>query len=104
VNGDFYGSASFGGVSGCDGTLGCGVIFKVTLAGKETVLYRFTGKGRRSIPPGLIADKAGNIYGETGGSYNPGNGGTLFKISTTGTLTTLFTFPEGAEGTSPGGV
>jgi uncharacterized repeat protein (TIGR03803 family) len=101
VNGDFYGSASFGGVSGCDGTLGCGVIFKVTLAGKETVLYRFTGKADGAFPQDLIADKAGNIYGETGGSYNPGNGGTLFKISTTGTLTTLFTFPEGAEGTSP---
>jgi uncharacterized repeat protein (TIGR03803 family) len=101
VNGDFYGSASFGGVSGCDGTLGCGVIFKVTPAGKETVLYRFTGKADGAFPQDLIADKAGNIYGETGGSYNPGNGGTLFKISTAGKLTTLFTFPEGAEGTSP---
>jgi len=29
VNGDLYGSASFGGVSGCDGNLGCGVLFKV---------------------------------------------------------------------------
>jgi uncharacterized repeat protein (TIGR03803 family) len=101
VNGVLYGSASFGGVSGCDGSLGCGVIFKVTMAGKETVLYRFTGKADGAFPQDLIADKAGNIYGETGGSYNPGNGGTLFKISTTGKLTTLFTFPEGAEGTSP---
>ena len=101
VNGDLYGSASFGGVSGCDGSLGCGVIFKVTPAGKETVLYRFTAKADGGFPQDLIADKAGNIYGETGGSYNPGNGGTIFKISTTGKLTTLFTFPEGAEGTSP---
>jgi uncharacterized repeat protein (TIGR03803 family) len=101
VNGNLYGSASFGGVSGCDGNLGCGVIFKVTPAGKETVLYRFTGKADGAFPQDLIADKAGNIYGETGGSYDPGNGGTLFKISTAGKLTTLYTFPEGAEGTSP---
>jgi uncharacterized repeat protein (TIGR03803 family) len=101
VDGALYGSASFGGVSGCDGSLGCGVIFKVTMAGKETVLYRFTGAADGAFPQDLIADKAGNIYGETGGSYSPGNGGTLFKITTAGKLTTFYTFPEGAAGTSP---
>jgi len=101
VNGDLFGSASFGGVSGCDGSLGCGVIFKVTQAGKETVLYRFTGQSDGAFPQDLTADPAGNIYGATGGSYMQGNGGTLFKIDTTGKLTTLYTFPEGADGTSP---
>ena len=101
VKGDLYGSASFGGVPGCDGSLGCGVIFKITPTGKETVLYRFTGQADGGFPQDLIADQAGNIYGETGGSYQQGNGGTLFKISTTGKLTTLYTFPEGADGTSP---
>lgn len=101
INGDLYGSASFGGVSGCDGNLGCGVLFKVTLNGVETVLYRFTGQADGAFPQDLITDTAGNIYGATGGSYMPGNGGTLFKLDTTGTLTTLYTFPEGAQGTSP---
>ena len=101
VNGDLYGSASFGGVSGCDGSLGCGLLFKVTLAGEETVLYRFTGQADGAFPQDLITDDAGNIYGATGGSYMRGNGGTLFKLDTTGALTTLYTFPEGAEGTSP---
>ena len=101
VNGNLYGSASFGGVSGCDGSLGCGVLFKVTLAGVETVLYRFTGQADGAFPQDLITDAAGNIYGATGGSYMQGNGGTLFKLDTTGNLTTLYTFPEGAEGTSP---
>jgi uncharacterized repeat protein (TIGR03803 family) len=101
VNGDLYGSASFGGVSGCDGTLGCGVIFKVTLAGKETILHRFTAKADGGFPQDLIADQAGNVYGETGGSYVAGNGGTIFKITPAGKFSTLYTFPEGAEGTSP---
>ena len=102
VKGELYGSASFGGVSGCDGSLGCGVLFKVTLAGVETVLYRFTAKADGAFPQDLINDAAGNIYGASGGSYMPGNGGTLFKLDTSSeTLTTLFTFPEGAEGTSP---
>jgi uncharacterized repeat protein (TIGR03803 family) len=101
IDGDLYGSASFGGVSGCDGSLGCGVLFKVTLAGVETVLYRFTGQADGAFPQDLINDEAGNIYGATGGSYMAGNGGTLFKLDTTGALTTLYTFPEGAKGTSP---
>ena len=101
VNGDLYGSASFGGVSGCDGSLGCGILFKVTLGGVETVLYRFDGQANGAFPQDLISDAAGNIYGATGGSYMRGNGGTLFKLDTTGNLTTLYTFPEGAEGTSP---
>ena len=69
VNGDLYGSASFGGVSGCDPNLGCGVIFKVTQTGKETVLHRFTGQADGAFPQDLITDSAGNIYGATGGSY-----------------------------------
>lgn len=101
VNGDLYGSASFGGVSGCDGTLGCGVLFKVTLAGVETVLHRFSGQADGAFPQDLISDDAGNIYGETGGSYQGGNGGTIFKLDTAGNLTTLYTFPAGAKGTSP---
>ena len=101
VNGDLYGSASFGGVSGCDGNLGCGVIFKVTQTGKETVLHRFTGQADGAFPQDLISDKAGNIYGATGGSYMQGNAGTLFKMDATGKLTTLYTFPGGANGISP---
>jgi uncharacterized repeat protein (TIGR03803 family) len=101
VKGDLYGSASFGGVSGCDGNLGCGVIFKVTQSGKETVLHRFTGQADGAFPQDLTTDKAGNIYGATGGSYMQGNAGTLFKLDTAGKLTTLYTFPGGADGTSP---
>lgn len=101
INGNFYGAASFGGVSGCDGTLGCGVIFEVTPSETESVLYRFTAQADGGFPQDLISDQAGNLYGATGGSFMAGNGGTIFKIDTAGTLTTMFTFPEGANGTSP---
>lgn len=101
VNGALYGSASFGGVSGCDGSLGCGVLFRVTQSDKETVLHRFTGQADGAFPQDLICDQAGNVYGATGGSYMHGSAGTLFKLDTTGKLTTLYTLPGGANGVSP---
>lgn len=101
INGDLYGATSFGGVSGCDGTLGCGVIFKVTPPTSETVLYRFAAQADGGFPQDLIRDPAGNLYGATGGSFIAGNTGTIFKIDTTGNLTTMFTFPGGTNGTSP---
>lgn len=101
INGNFYGAASFGGVSGCDGTLGCGVIFQVTPNSSESVLYRFTAQADGAFPQDLIRDQAGNLYGETGGSFITGNTGTIFKIDSAGNLTTLFTFPGGATGSSP---
>lgn len=101
VKGSLYGSASFGGVAGCDENLGCGVIFKITPSGKETILYRFTGRADGAFPQDLIRDRAGNLYGATGGSYLHGNAGTLFKMDTTGKMTVLYTFPGGASGDSP---
>ena len=101
IDGNFYGAASFGGVLGCDGTLGCGVIFQVTPDGTESVLYRFTAQADGGFPQELISDAAGNLYGETGGSYMAGNAGTIFKMDTAGNLKTLYTFPGGAMGTSP---
>jgi len=77
------------------------VIFKVTQTGREMVLYSFTGQADGAFPQDLTRDQAGNIYGGTGGSYKQGNAGTIFKLDTTGKLTTLYTFPGGADGNSP---
>ena len=101
IDGNFYGSASFGGVIGCDGNLGCGVVFKVSPSGKEKVLYRFDGKTNGAFPQDVISDKAGNLYSTTGGSYISGNAGTIFKVDKAGKLTTLYTFPGGSTGVSP---
>lgn len=95
---NFYGSASFGGTPGCDGTLGCGVVFKVTPSGKETVLHRFANGSDGVFPQDLIRDKDGNLYGAAE-SYS--NGGSIFQMTKSGDLTTLYVFPGGVGGTSP---
>ncbi len=61
--GNLYGTTTAGGNAGCQG-FGCGVVFKLAPDGTETVLYTFTGGSDGSEPvAGLVADKAGNLYG-----------------------------------------
>jgi uncharacterized repeat protein (TIGR03803 family) len=86
------------------GTATCGVVFKLSPAGTETVLYSFTGQPDGGNPEaGLVRDAAGNLYGTTafGGSSTtcPAGCGTVFKLSPTGTETVLhsFTGPDGAN-------
>ncbi len=86
--GSLYGTSYFGGGSGCTGNAGCGTVFKVTLGGTETVLYRFTGGTDGARPyGGLVLDAEGNLYGATyeggvGDCYDglPGCG-VVFKVT-----------------------
>ena len=89
--GNLYGTTAFGGASPECG-LGCGTVFKVTPAGKETVLYSFGSQsGDGYYPEGLIMDKKGNLYGTTG-SGGANHNGTVFKMTPTGTETVLYSF------------
>jgi uncharacterized repeat protein (TIGR03803 family) len=67
-----------------------GVVFQVTLDGKETILHNFTGDDGRYPHAGLVMDKAGNLYGDT---FNAGAGssGTLYKIDYKGAFSVLYT-------------
>jgi uncharacterized repeat protein (TIGR03803 family) len=99
--GNLYGTTAGGG-SGC-GTSGCGVVFKLSPSGTETVLYSFTD-GDDGVRPfgGLIADSAGNLYGTTveGGAYGQG---VVFKLSGTGFVTaTPFSAFQAALGIESG--
>jgi len=106
ATGTLYGTTGGGG-TGC-GTSGCGTVFKVDAAGKETVLYRFSGAPDGASPGGLIPDAAGNLYGATyyggTGPCNDGQGvgcGTVFKLDASGKETILYSFSGGTDGTNP---
>jgi uncharacterized repeat protein (TIGR03803 family) len=90
--GNLYGTTELGGGS-C-----CGVVFKLTPTGTETVLHSFTGGNDGGMPiAGVIADSAGNLYGTTfnGGAYGFG---VVFKLTPTGTETPLYSFTGGNDG------
>jgi len=112
--GSFFGTTFFGGDTNCVLTTseppGCGTVYKLDSSKNLSVLYTFTGNTDGAWPQGLVMDSAGNLYGVTfyGGNLNcplfQGIGcGVVFKISSTGTFTTLYTFQGGADGAIPFG-
>ena len=95
-DGNFYGTTQDVGLNSAPNN-NDGTVYRITPAGALTTLYSFCSvggnlcsDGRR--PHGLIQATDGNFYGttEAGGGLN--DGGTIFTISPTGTLTTLYTF------------
>jgi uncharacterized repeat protein (TIGR03803 family) len=100
ASGNLYGTTETGG------TAAAGTIFKVTQAGKETVLYSFTGGADGCSPMGVILDSAGDLYGvaSQGGDGVCQNGdGVVFELDTTGDLAVLHTF-GGPDGAGPSSV
>ena len=94
TDGNFYGTTHSGGTDN-DGT-----VFKMTPSGTLTVLHSFTAQGDGTEPSaGLIQASDGNFYGTTGGDSSgncaAGDCGTVFKITPSGTLTTLYIFRPG---------
>jgi uncharacterized repeat protein (TIGR03803 family) len=102
--GNLYGTTLRGGDRTSCKPSGCGTVFKVDTAGKETVVYSFTGGADGELPQsGLIRDAAGNFYGTTtmGGAFNSG---TVYQLDKNGNETVLYTFTGGADGNDPNGV
>jgi uncharacterized repeat protein (TIGR03803 family) len=89
-DGNFYGTTSAGGSSGS------GTIFKMTSSGVVTVLVNFTGTSGvamgSSCQAGMIQGSDGNLYGLTSTGGNGGGFGTVFKVTTGGTFTSLKSF------------
>src|SRR5579864_408333 len=94
--GILYGTTSGGGTSGQ------GVVFKLAMSGKESVLHRFAGNLKDGANPqaGLIRDAASNLYGTAayGGSFGDG---IVFKLTNTGKETVLYNFTGGVDGGNP---
>jgi uncharacterized repeat protein (TIGR03803 family) len=101
--GNLYGTTAAGGETSCplNGNPGCGVVFRVNAAGKEAVLYRFTGDDPGQGGPfgNVILDAAGNLYGTTSGL--PLFAGTVFTVERGGQQTVLHSFTSGADGGTP---
>lgn len=97
ADGNFYGTTEEGG------TYGLGTVFKMTPSGALTTLYTFTGGTDGAIPvAGLIQGVDGNFYGV---AYEGGaNGaGSVFKITSAGAFTTLYSFAGTNDGAYPWG-
>ena len=79
--GNLYGATAFGGAPSCD--LGCGVAFKVTPEGKESILFTFNRDSTGFRPSGLVRDRRGQLFGTTanGGASKVG---TIFKLTPDG--------------------
>jgi uncharacterized repeat protein (TIGR03803 family) len=92
-NGYFYGTTAWGGAN-C-ATNGCGTVFQITPGGTLTTLHSFDGTDGETPYAGLIQATDGDFYGTTpfgGDSPCAGGCGTVFKITRSGTLTTLHSF------------
>jgi uncharacterized repeat protein (TIGR03803 family) len=107
-DGNLYGTTENGGYrfGNCE-FAGCGTIFEITLSGKLTTLYSFCRVvDARGVCPdgnglsGLTQGTDGDFYGTTG---EGGSGpcafddvalgcGTIFRITSSGKLTTLYNF------------
>lgn len=93
-DGNFYGTSRAGGAHSCrNNEVPCGAVFKITPAGKEIVLSSFGTDASDAYSPNaaLIQGKDGALYGTTadGGTFGQG---TVFKITTSGVRTILYSF------------
>ena len=94
-DGNLYGATSNGG------TQGFGAVFKITPQGKLIVLHSFDGASGGGDPlGGLTLGADGNLYGTTyiGGAFQ---NGTVFKITSNGNFTVLYSFTGAADGQLP---
>jgi len=127
ADGNFYGTTLQGGANGVVNGYGYsgGSVFKLSPSGKLTTIHSFCSQMNLygvcldgALPYGLVQSSDGNIYGTTsqGGTANQGLNcyapdgaqygcGTVFKITPTGKLTTIYNFcPElNGDGVCPDG-
>jgi uncharacterized repeat protein (TIGR03803 family) len=99
--GDLYGTTYLGGNTNSCTCCGCGTIFRITTTGKERV-FQFTNTGGQEPQAPVIAHN-GDLYGTT--SIGGINGqGTVYKVSSTGIETVLYSFcslQDCADGQGP---
>jgi uncharacterized repeat protein (TIGR03803 family) len=105
ADGNFYGTTRDGGNLSLNSGYGYGTVFKITTNGALTTLVSFALTNGYWPQAGLSLGNDGNFYGTTtgGGDTNLNGGygyGSVFKITTTGVLTTLANF-NSSNGQTP---
>ena len=100
AKGNLYGTTPYGGANGF------GVVFEISPAGKETVLYSFcpanSGCADGEFPAaGVIRDANGNLYGTT--TIGGANGfGVVFEVTPAGNEKVLHSFCPAKSGCADG--
>jgi uncharacterized repeat protein (TIGR03803 family) len=99
ADGNFYGTCFQAGKN-LPTEFAEGTVFQLTASGAVTMIFSFHGSDGRA-PNGVIQGSDGNFYGTT--RYDgPAGGGTAFKLTPGGTLTTLYRFSNsGLTGGQP---
>jgi uncharacterized repeat protein (TIGR03803 family) len=100
-DGNFYGTSSEGGTSGRQGhgEAGFGTVYKMDTSNTVTALYSFPSEAGGYFPVGALTEGTdGYLYGTTS-EGGPDDGGTLFRISTSGSYERLgsFTYETGIQ-------
>jgi uncharacterized repeat protein (TIGR03803 family) len=103
-DGNFYGTTFYGG------TTNIGAVFRISQSSSFTNIYFFSGGDGRNPFAALVQGNDSNFYGTTYGGGANGNCsglpfglptigcGTIFRITPSGTLTTLYSFTGGSDG------
>jgi uncharacterized repeat protein (TIGR03803 family) len=96
-DGNFYGTTYGSGSGSCAN----GSVFRISPSGSLTTLWSFTGGNDGANPQaGLVQGSDSNFYGTTTSGGASGNGN-VFLISPGGSLTTLWSFTGGNDGSYP---
>ncbi len=99
--GNLFGTTYLGGIPNYFYPQGCGVVFKVTPSGSESVLYAFKcGHDGTHPESSLSVDDNGNVFGVSG---NGGEDylGCIFKLTPQGRFVVLHSFSGGVDSWLP---
>src|ERR1035438_1705155 len=92
-NGSLYGTTTYGGTSD--------LATPISSRAQFTTLVSFTGaNGNLPFMENLVQGKNGSLYGTTTYGGTSGNG-TIFEVTPTGTLTTIYNFANTPDGANP---
>jgi uncharacterized repeat protein (TIGR03803 family) len=101
VGNALYGTTSSGGQGACGGYGGCGTVYKVTPAGKEKVIHRFTdvvSKIDGATPTSPLIAVGTTLYGVSAGCTGEScDGGVIFAVTTSGSESIVYDFKNGGS-------